>query len=532
MTSPAPLIGIGYRHPIRDWIRAHLDRFDVLEVTVDHYLYGGPQIRSALEALARRIPIIAHGVRLSLGTDAPLDEAYVREVAHVLRLLRAPRHSEHLAFTRVPGLDLANLLPLPRTPELADWVADKAGRVRSLLPVPFDLENISYLFDWPDTSMTDGQFLTTVCKAADVGVLLDIENVYVNAHNHGSDPAAMLAEIPAELVRGMHIAGGFSSGAMLIDSHDHSVPDGALDLLGRALARFRPDTVVLERDDRIEAFDEILADVARIRDCVARCPETAAPRPPAPPPRLAPPPVNVPLIERQRALLEILTNPRAADGADALTGLDPSRPRMVRALSRATRLANIRAAFPLTLDRLGQPLDTLLAEFVADFPPYDIGRAENARQFAVFLSKLWERQPPPYAYLRDIVKIELALTLARGAFGETAPEPPQNALPAIRRTASTQLLHCDHDVRPLFDPSSGSSEPKPREAWLVVVPPAPGGESGSTMPRVLEVSSELHAALLALTEWQAFDGAGSLGIGAPPTVARGVIYAGGPQVHT
>ena len=526
MTAPAPLVGIGYRHPIGDWICAHLDCFDVLEVTVDHYLYGGSQIRGAIEALARRIPIVAHGVRLSLGTDAALDEGYVREVAHAVRLLRAPRYSEHLAFTNVPGLDLANLLPLPKTPELADWVADKVRRVRSLLPVPFDLENISYLFDWPDSSMTDRQFLTAVCKAADVGILLDVENVYVNACNHDFDAVAMLAEIPAGLVRGMHIAGGFSSGEVLVDGHDHSVPEGALDLLGRALARFRPDTLVLERDDRIEAFDEILADVARIRECVARHPEEAGPRTPAPSPHSPRALVDLPLIERQRALLVFLTNPRAARDAVALAGLDSNRLRLVRDLSVEKRLDKIRASFPITLNRLDQPLDALCADFAAEFPPYDIGRAENAQQFAAYLVGLWERTPPYHAYLPDVVKIELAMTLARRAFNDTAAEPPRNARPAVRRTPSTQLLRCDHDVRPLFGPSPGAGKPTPREVWLAVLPPAPGEESASVTPRVLEISAELHAALLALTEWQPYDGTDPLGIGAPPEIAERLIDVG------
>lgn len=526
MRAPAPLVGIGYRHPIGDWICAHLDRFDVIEVTVDHYIHGGSQIRSALESLARRIPIVAHGVGLSLGTDAPLDEAYVREIAHVLRLLRAPRYSEHLAFTRVPGLDLANLLPLPRTPDVVAWAAGKARRVRSLLPVPFDLENISYLFDWPDASMTDGQFLTAVCEAVEAGILLDVENVYVNARNHDLDAVATLAELPAALVHGIHIAGGCSSDKVLIDSHDHSVPDGALDLLGRALARFRPGTIVLERDDRIDAFDEILADVARIRACVTR--SGGAPDLPAPAPRALRPPAAVadlPLIERQRALLEFLTRHRAAADAPALAGLDSSRLRLVRDLSIEKRLDKIRAAFPITLARLDQPPDTVFADFVAECPPRDIGRAENARQFATYLVGLWRHAPPRQACLPDVLKVELAMTLARRAFNDAARAPPDDARPAVRRTPSMQLLQCDHDVRPLFDPSSGSDKPAPRRAWLAILPPA-SGDGASVTPRVIEISAELHAALMALTEWRPCDPTDPLGIGAPPEIGDRLIELG------
>jgi uncharacterized protein len=530
VTARVPLVGIGYRHPIGDWIRAHLDRFDVLEVTVDHYLYGGPHMRAALEMLARSVPIVAHGVRLSLGTDAPLDEAYVREVAKVVRILGAPRYSEHLAFTKVPGLDLANLLPLPKTPEIVEHAADKVRRVRALLPVPFDLENISYLFDWPDSWMSDGQFLSAVCEAAGAGVLLDVENVYVNAHNHGFDASAGLAEIPVGLVRSMHVAGGFSAGDLLVDSHDHPVPDGALELLVRALARFGPETIVIERDDRIEAFEEILSDVARVRACLTTPADYALSRPAQPSSRARRASVDLTLIERQRALLEFLTNPRAELDAAPLDGLDGDRLRLVRDLSIEKRLDKVRASFPVTLAHLDQALDALCAEFTAAFPPHDIGRAENAQQFAEFLAAHWERVPPRRAYLRDLVRIELAMTQARRAFEGGTAGPPAGARPAVRRPASAQLLHCAHDVRPLFGPTPDASEPARRAVWLVVLPPTAGDGGAGGTPRVLEISAELHAALRALDEWRAFDGADPLGIGAPADVAKRLVALGALEV--
>ena len=125
MTEPSPpasthpLIGIGYRAPIRDWTLAHLDRFDVLEITVDHCIYGGKAQNAAIFELVDQIPLTAHGIGLSIGTDVPLDLAYLERVAEVVERLGAPAYSEHLAFTRVPGRDLANLLPLPKTEAVA-----------------------------------------------------------------------------------------------------------------------------------------------------------------------------------------------------------------------------------------------------------------------------------------------------------------------------------------------------------------------------------------------------------------------------
>ena len=267
----APAVGIGYRSVIGDWTRANLAHFDVLEITVDHCISGGETVASRIFDLVGRIPMTAHGIGLSIGTDVPLDLAYLDKVAAIVERLRAPAYSEHLAFTRAPGRDLANLLPLPKTEEVAEAIIAKVRIVQSRVPVPFLLENISYLFEWPDSDLTDAEFLNLICRETGAGLLLDVENLYLNAHNHGFDPHAFLSDLPAGIVKEVHVAGGitvhkdFLARPFLADSHSHPVPDGALDLLDHVLIRHAPETVVLERDDRLLEFDEILDDVRRIR---------------------------------------------------------------------------------------------------------------------------------------------------------------------------------------------------------------------------------------------------------------------------
>jgi hypothetical protein len=270
-----PAVGIGFRAPIADWTRENLDRFDVLEITVDHCLHGGAALRSAVFDLVDLIPLTAHGIGLSIGTDAPIDLAYLDEVATIVDRLEAPAFSEHLAFTRVPGRDLANLLPLPKTEEVAESVIAKVRLVQARIPVPFLLENITYAFDWPDSRMSDAEFLNLICRETGAGLLLDIENLYLNSHNHRFDPYAFLDSLPRGLVHEVHMAGGIAVAEdrlerpLLADSHSHPIPDAAFDLLDHLLARQAPATIILERDDRLNAVHEILADVARIRARVA-----------------------------------------------------------------------------------------------------------------------------------------------------------------------------------------------------------------------------------------------------------------------
>lgn len=283
MTHPfpekPPLVGIGFRIPITRWTLSNLHRFDVLEITVDHYIKGGEYARSAIRHLVDRIPLVLHGVGLSIGTDTPLDERYLDGVAEAVEDLKVPSYSEHLAWTKVPGIDIANLLPVPRTRAVADMLIPKIERVQARLPVPFSLENISYVFDFPNGEMNDAEFFNLLFRETGVGMLLDVENLFVNSRNHGIDPHAFLDQLPAGVVTGIHAAGGplirrpYLDAPFHADNHSHPVPPQALELLRRALDRQRPQTVILERDNDIEQADELLADVGRIRQQASKTEE-------------------------------------------------------------------------------------------------------------------------------------------------------------------------------------------------------------------------------------------------------------------
>lgn len=266
-----PKVGIGYRLPIAQWIEENLSRLDVLEITVDHYIYSGDRVRGTIKDLVGRIPLVGHGVGLSIGTDAPLDMEYLEQVAKAVEDLGLPSYSEHLAWTKVPDLDLANLLPLPKNKEVADAIVEKIKIIKSIVPVPFALENISYIFEFPDSALTDAQFFNLIFRETDVHMLLDVENLFVNSVNHGFDPYDFLDELPPGIVSAIHVAGGplasrdYLERPVWIDAHSSRVPDQALQLLERALDDHQPETIVLERDSDLEKIEEISDDVDRIR---------------------------------------------------------------------------------------------------------------------------------------------------------------------------------------------------------------------------------------------------------------------------
>jgi uncharacterized protein (UPF0276 family) len=269
-----PAVGIGYRAAIDEWTRRELHRFDVLEITVDHCLNGSKSTRSAILDLVGTIPLTAHGIGLSIGTDVPIDLGYLDRVAELVDGLKAPAYSEHLAFTRVPGRDLANLLPLPQTEAVAESIIAKIRTVQSRIGVPFLLENITYLFTWPNSQLSDAEFLCMICGETGAGLLLDIENLYLNSCNHGFDPVEFIDALPPGLVKEIHLAGGITveddaHKSVLADTHSHPLPGELFTLLDRVLDRHTPAAIILERDERLGATDEILSDVTRIRSHLA-----------------------------------------------------------------------------------------------------------------------------------------------------------------------------------------------------------------------------------------------------------------------
>ena len=264
-------VGMAYRPALDGWLRAHLGCFDILEITIDDCILGNAAQNGALEDLVGRIPLTAHGVGLSIGTDAPIDFCYLDQVAAVLEQLRPSAYSEHLAFTRVPGCELGNLLPVPKNKTVAMSLIAKIKYVQDRIRIPFLLENIAYMFEWPDSTMSDAAFLNMICQETGAGLLLDVENLYLNSCNHGYDPHAFIDDLALGLVKEIHLAGGMAIHDILpgrpfyADTHSHPVPESALDILEHVLARQSPVTIILERDDRLDSLDEVLTDLSRIR---------------------------------------------------------------------------------------------------------------------------------------------------------------------------------------------------------------------------------------------------------------------------
>ena len=159
---------------------------------------------------------------------------------------------------------------------VAATIIRKVQQIQSRIPVQFLLENIACLFEWPDSQMSEPDFLNLICRETQAAVLLDIENLLLNSRNHGFDPHAFLDSLATGVVKQVHLAGGeimdedFLPRPYFVDSHSHPISDAILDLLEYALVRQAPTNIIIERDGRLDAVSELLDDVARVRACVAK----------------------------------------------------------------------------------------------------------------------------------------------------------------------------------------------------------------------------------------------------------------------
>lgn len=257
--------GVGLRRAHFDRIFDEGDGVDFLEVLVDNVMGFGGRPREITRRAAERWPMVLHGVALSIGSVDPLDEAYLDLYAALCNETGALWASDHLCFSSAFGVEYHDLVPLPFTDEAVAHVVERTRAVKARLPVPFALENPSYYIAYADSRMSEAEFLREVLEGADCGLLLDVNNVYVNAQNHGYDARAFIDALPLERVVQIHMAGHYNDGTVIIDTHgDHIIP-AVLDLYAYTLERTGPVSTLLEWDHNIPPLEVLLAENDKVR---------------------------------------------------------------------------------------------------------------------------------------------------------------------------------------------------------------------------------------------------------------------------
>lgn len=265
MTQRSLGFGLGLRPVHYDSILQGASGVDWFEALTENYLVPGGRPLQTLERVRARHPVVLHGVSLSVGGTAPLDFDYLRDVAALARRIEPAWISDHLCWTGVDGLNLHDLMPLPYTEEALAHVVARVRTVQDFLGRRILLENVSSYLSHAVDRLSEWDFLAAVADEADCELLLDVNNVYVSAVNHGFDARRYLDALPAARVRQLHLAGHQRQGAWLIDTHDAAVCDEVWDLYAHARRRFGDVATMIERDDCIPPFAELVAELDRAR---------------------------------------------------------------------------------------------------------------------------------------------------------------------------------------------------------------------------------------------------------------------------
>jgi uncharacterized protein (UPF0276 family) len=257
--------GLGLRRallgPLREAVDAPIDFF---EVAPENWINVGGRLGKTFRSFTERYPFICHGLSLSLGGPAPLDQVLLRQIRRLLETHGIDIYSEHLAYCSDDG-QLYDLLPIPFTDEAVDWVSARIRQAQDILGRRIAIENVSY-YAAPGQEMGEIEFTRAVLERADCDLLLDVNNVYVNSINHRYDAAAFITAMPAERVVYIHVAGHYDEAPdLIVDSHAATVIDPVWDLLDLAYTHCGARPTLLERDSNFPPLADLVAELEHIR---------------------------------------------------------------------------------------------------------------------------------------------------------------------------------------------------------------------------------------------------------------------------
>ncbi len=493
-------VGLGLRWAFLDeLLAAPIDpAIAFLEVSPENYMRRGGHFPAALHRVASERPLLTHGLMLGVGASDGLDADYLLGLRAFLDELGVDRHSDHLCWVGGPGACLHELLPLPFRSATATQVADQLRRAQDAIARPIALENISYYASLardhdPGLGHAEQDFLCEVLTRADCGLLLDLNNVAVNAHNHGYDPQAFIAGLPLARVVQIHVAGGERRPALddlIIDTHGAPVSAEVLALLTWTLRRTGPLPVLYERDHNIPPYPALVAEIHALHavysaalapatdmsqgtgDGTPRLPDlslaVADLSPRTGDADLATDPV---LAALQIAIADQITAreaaPARADDPEAAQLLTrASHLHVYRTLVRDALVAAVTQFLPRTAARRGARFADDLAAWIATGGPRSRLLRDVPGEFLAFITPVWTGDTP--AWLAELARHELLeFTVAAAPPRPRGPTRPFTLDARLDFDASVTLVRYLHAVHLLPDDEHDRSEPATTPAVLL-----------------------------------------------------------------
>jgi uncharacterized protein len=255
--------GVGLRTSHYAHILAENPAVDWFEILSENYMDSGGRPLSILDQIAERYPIVMHGVSMSVGSTDPVNFEYLAKLKRLAKRINARWISDHLCWTGVSGLNTHDLLPMPYTDESLQHVAERVRVISGYLERPIILENPSTYLEFTSSTWRECDFLAELARISGCGLLLDVNNVYVSAFNHGFDAAEYIDRIPADRVVQIHLAGHTNKGTHILDTHSDHVVEEVWQLYRRVYQRMGGISTLLEWDEAIPSFDIVHAEARK-----------------------------------------------------------------------------------------------------------------------------------------------------------------------------------------------------------------------------------------------------------------------------
>jgi uncharacterized protein (UPF0276 family) len=258
-------VGVGLRVPHYRRILAESPRVDFFEIISENFMVPGGKPRFHLDGVLDRYKVVQHGVSLGIGGPEAPDRAYLERLKALVQKTRSPWVSDHFCWCGAGGAHLHDLLPLPYTPGLVKTLAARAREIQDFLEVPFALENTSSYLTYKTSTLAEWDFIGEIAERANIGLLFDVNNVFVTSYNHGLDPVEFVRSVPHERIVQIHLAGHTNFGHVIIDTHEGHVTDPVWDLYRLTIELAGSVSTVIEWDDEIPELEILLAEADRAK---------------------------------------------------------------------------------------------------------------------------------------------------------------------------------------------------------------------------------------------------------------------------
>ncbi|MCW8386879.1 DUF692 domain-containing protein [Fluoribacter dumoffii] len=261
-------VGISYMSAIGEHILNHIESFDFIEAYTERFFIR--EQNSKLKEILKHKPLVLHGLDLSLGSPDPIDVPYFEKLEQIINETPCHWYSDHISLTKIEQVEVGHLMPVSFDEQNIELIVSKIKTLNERIQKPFLLENITYYYQIPSSNMTEYDFISKILNEAECGMLLDLNNLYLNALNHNYDPYDFLKKIPTERVVEIHLAGGSFKENMHVDTHANSIANEVWKLFEYATRTIPFRGVIIERDANFEPFSDLVDEATRAKSIIKK----------------------------------------------------------------------------------------------------------------------------------------------------------------------------------------------------------------------------------------------------------------------